>query len=81
MGHTRTKESAHRDDGFVVLAACSSSQSARPSETPIAAPDPAQTAEIEAVARESMDKHNLRALIVNVTRTAKTFTPAPRGRP
>jgi CubicO group peptidase (beta-lactamase class C family) len=79
VGHTRTKSLLIATMGLSVLAACSSSQSAGPSETRVAAPDPAQTAQIEAVARESMDKHNLRALIVNVTKDGQDVYTGATG--
>jgi len=66
-----------------LLAACSSNAGAEqaPSESASPVPDPAMTAQIETVAREAIDKHNLRALIVQVTQDGQEIYSGAMGHP
>lgn len=65
--------------GLVLLAACSSSQSPASTDSQAASVDPALIAQIEKVAEESMSKHDLRALIVQVTRDGQDIYTGATG--
>ncbi len=65
--------------GLSLLAACTNSQSPATSDSQSATPDPVQAAKIETVARESMAKYNLRALIVKVTKDGQDVYTGATG--
>ena len=64
--------------GLLVLTACTTSDTPQ-SSTANASLDPARAAAIDAVAREAMAKHNLRALIVQVTEDGQTVHTGATG--
>ena len=81
MGHSRTTRLLLAALAVSLLAACSSNAGAEqaPSESASPVPDPAMTARIETVAREAIDKHNLRALIVQVTQDGQEIYSGAMG--